>query len=134
MYPELFLERNNTYYMNTYTGYTGFYFYTGLTTYGSGLFEYNGNAISKITTGDVNRHTINTNLIPSNLYYGDKYSAHAGNKINSIPQISTDNTKFTKYNIPVFTGSFLVKTNDFAKKSEHINYTLMQSSGSIPIY
>lgn len=134
LYPELFLERNNTYYLNTYTGFTGFYFYTGLTTYGSGLFPYSGNGVSTITTGDLNRHAINANLIPSNLYYGDRYNAHAGNKVNSIPQISTDNTKFTRYNIPVFTGNFSIRINDFNMRSNNISYSLMQDSGSIPIY
>ena len=153
-YPELYLENNKNYKLVISTGHTGFYFYTGNSIYGSGLNEYVGTAISYIEpsgslrqsgfniSGDlypvtgykkpsIRIYTISAGHIPNNLYYGDKYSAYAGNKINRISPPSELNNKFKNYVLPVITGSISLKTSDDTKENLNLNYTLIQDTGDL---
>jgi len=148
--PEIKLDANSRYELSVWTGYTGFYLYTGSSIYGSGLNEYSGSNIVKIplsgllvssvspyevtgyTKETFNRYVINTTGLNNNLYYGDKYSAYAGNKLSIIDQNQTIN-RFSNYVTPIFTGMINIQTNDLTKPFIRINYNLTQNSGSIPI-
>jgi hypothetical protein len=148
--PEIKLDKNARYTFDVWTGYTGFYLYTGSSIYGSGFNEYSGSNIAKIPLSGLlvnsvspyevtgyaketfNRYVINTTGLNNNLYYGDKYSAYAGNKLSIIDENQTIN-RFSNYVTPIFTGIISIQTNDITEPSIRINYNLMQNSGSIPI-
>lgn len=151
--PEIKLDRNARYAFDVWTGYTGFYLYTGNSIYGSGLNEYSGSNIARIPLSGIlvdnslninpppitgyskatfNRYVINTTGLQNNLYYGDKYSAYAGNKLSIIDENQTIN-RFSNYITPIFTGMINVQTNDLTEPFVRIDYNLIQNSGSIPI-
>jgi len=149
-YPELYLETDKTYDLLLPISYTGFYFYTGNNIYGSGRNPYLGSAISETlksgvlvnpetfeitgyTSASVKTFKISAAHIPDNLYYGDKYSAYAGNKINKISPYSPQNlNKFKEYNVPICTGLISFKTSDDSKEDISIKYNLVQNTGNIP--
>jgi hypothetical protein len=153
--PEIKLDKNARYVFDVWTGYTGFYLYTGNSIYGSGLNEYTGLNITKlplsgelyntgvsITGGTpvltgyskevLNRYVINTTGLDNSLYYGDKYSAYAGNKLSIINENQSIN-RFSNYIVPIFTGIITIQTNDLTEPVVRINYNLIQNSGSIPM-
>jgi hypothetical protein len=153
-YPQLYLENNITYKLVVSTGYTGFYFYTGNSIYGSGLNPYVGTAISysepsgslrqsgfNISGGlypvtgykkpSIRIYTISASQIPTNLYYGDKYSAYAGNKINRIDTSNNFQNKFKYYVSPIISGSIDILTSDENKERISLKYNLVQDTGSL---
>jgi len=156
-YPQLYLENNIDYKLLVSTEYTGFYFYTGNSIYGSGLNEYVGQAISytessgelrqsgSYTSGNllvlfpitgytkptVRIYTISASHIPNNLYYGDKYSAYAGNKINKINTLNNFQNKFKYYTSPIISGSINILTSDENKEKINLIYNLVQETGSL---
>lgn len=153
-YPEFYLENNINYKLVMSTGHTGFYFYTGNSIYGSGLNEYVGTAISYIEpsgslrqsgfniSGDlypvtgyqkpsIRIYTISAGHIPTNLYYGDKYSAYAGNKINRIDTQNNFQNKFKYYVSPIISGSIDILTSDENKEKINLKYNLVQDTGSL---
>ena len=150
-YPKLSLETDKIYTLNVYSGYTGFYFYTGSSIFGSGLNPYSGSAISYtepsgalvdsgtlIITGytksSIRVYTISAGHIPNNLYYGDRYSAYAGNKVDKISPIKDLSlNKFKIVPIPKITGAININTSDDTKQNININYQIVQDTGNLEI-
>jgi|LauGreDrversion2_6_1035139.scaffolds.fasta_scaffold01159_4 hypothetical protein len=151
--PILHLDINKTYQIlsPTTNGGSGFYFYTGTNIFGSGRSPYTGNAIlstnlsgalldpvTQIATGFTTEivaklFTVSAGHLPNNLYYGNLYSANAGNKINLITP-NTSINKFKTYNLPTITGVINLITSDENREFINIPYSLIQNTGNFNIF
>jgi len=150
--PVLEIDKDKIYKIIVPTSYggSGFYFYTGTNIFGSGRNPYTGTAISstnlsgvlidpitQIVTGNkgilAKLFTISAGHIPSNLYYGNLYSANAGNKVITITP-NTSKNKFKTYNNPIITGQLNIITSDENKEFINIPYSLIQNTGNFNIF
>ena len=111
--PYLEIDKSQTYQLMVPTfdaAGSGFYFYTGTNIFGSGKNPYTGTAITSTnfsgvlinpitqqitgykTNISMKVFTISAGHLPDNLYYGNLYSANAGNNVITL----TPNTNINK--------------------------------------